>query len=61
MPRGASAEELSEKLSLNEDSANCFDNITQAFRMANKNSTATDLILVFGSFYTVAEVRRLLL
>ncbi|NQZ87458.1 MAG: bifunctional tetrahydrofolate synthase/dihydrofolate synthase [Colwellia sp.] len=61
MPRGASAEELAEKLSLNEDSVNCFDNITQAFRMANKNSTATDLILVFGSFHTVAEVRRLLL
>ncbi|MFT6208902.1 MAG: dihydrofolate synthase/folylpolyglutamate synthase [Colwellia sp.] len=61
MPRGATAKELAEKLLLNEDSANCFDNITEAFRMANKNSTATDLILVFGSFYTVAEVRRLLL
>jgi dihydrofolate synthase/folylpolyglutamate synthase len=61
MPRGANAEELAERLSLNEDSVNCFDNVTQAFRMANKNSTATDLILVFGSFYTVAEVRRLLL
>jgi dihydrofolate synthase/folylpolyglutamate synthase len=61
VPRGASAVELSEQLSLNTDSTNCFDNITQAFRMANKNSTATDLILVFGSFYTVAEVRRLLL
>jgi dihydrofolate synthase/folylpolyglutamate synthase len=61
IPRGASANELADKLSLNEDSANCFDNITQAFRMANKNSTAIDLILVFGSFYTVAEVRRLLL
>jgi dihydrofolate synthase/folylpolyglutamate synthase len=61
MPRGATAEELAKKLSLNEDSVNCFDNITQAFRMANKNSTTTDLILVFGSFHTVAEVRRLLL
>ncbi|MFT5294198.1 MAG: dihydrofolate synthase/folylpolyglutamate synthase [Colwellia sp.] len=61
MPRGATAEELAEKLSLKEDSVNCFDNITQAFKMANKNSTATDLILVFGSFHTVAEVRRLLL
>jgi dihydrofolate synthase/folylpolyglutamate synthase len=61
MPRGATAEELAEKLLLNEDSVNCFDNITQAFKMANKNSTATDLILVFGSFHTVAEVRRLLL
>ena len=61
MPRGATADELAEKLSLKEDSVNCFDNITQAFKMANKNSTATDLILVFGSFHTVAEVRRLLL
>jgi dihydrofolate synthase/folylpolyglutamate synthase len=61
MPRGATANELAEKLSLKEDSVNCFDNITQAFKMANKNSTATDLILVFGSFHTVAEVRRLLL
>jgi dihydrofolate synthase/folylpolyglutamate synthase len=61
MPRGATAEELAKKLSLNEDSFNCFDNITQAFKMANKNSTTTDLILVFGSFHTVAEVRRLLL
>jgi dihydrofolate synthase/folylpolyglutamate synthase len=61
VPRGASANELAERLSLQTDSANCFDNITEAFRMANKNSTATDLVLVFGSFYTVAEVRRLLL
>jgi len=58
VPRGASAKELAEQLSLNKDSANCFDNITQAFKMANENSTARDLILVFGSFYTVAEIRR---
>lgn len=61
VPRGANAAELAERLSLNKDSTNCFDNIAQAFKMANKNSTATDLILVFGSFHTVAEVRRLLL
>ena len=61
VPRGASAKELAEKLPLQTDTVNCFDNITEAFRMANKNSTASDLILVFGSFYTVAEVRRLLL
>jgi dihydrofolate synthase/folylpolyglutamate synthase len=58
VPRGASAKELAEHLSLNKDSANCFDNITQAFKMANENCTANDLILVFGSFYTVAEIRR---
>jgi len=61
VPRGASAKELAEKLPLQTDTVNCFDNITEAFRMANKNSTASDLILVFGSFFTVAEVRRLLL
>jgi dihydrofolate synthase/folylpolyglutamate synthase len=61
VPRGANAEELAEQLLLGEDFTNCFDNVTQAFKMANKNSAATDLILVFGSFYTVAEVRRLLL
>ncbi|NQZ24537.1 MAG: bifunctional tetrahydrofolate synthase/dihydrofolate synthase [Colwellia sp.] len=59
IPRGASANELVEQLSLNKDSVNCFDNITQAFTLANDNSMAGDLILVFGSFYTVAEVRRL--
>ncbi len=60
VPRGASANELVEQLSLNKDTTNCFDNITQAFKLANENSAAGDLILVFGSFYTVAEVRRLL-
>jgi len=59
VPRGAHANELAEQLSLNKDSANCFDNITQAFTLANENATANDLILVFGSFYTVAEVRRI--
>jgi dihydrofolate synthase/folylpolyglutamate synthase len=60
VPRGASANELVKSLSLNKDTTNCFDNITQAFKLANENSASGDLILVFGSFYTVAEVRRLL-
>ncbi len=60
VPRGASADELVKQLPLNKDTTNCFDNITQAFKLANEHSAAGDLILVFGSFYTVAEVRRLL-
>jgi dihydrofolate synthase/folylpolyglutamate synthase len=39
---------------------NCFDNVTQAFTMACKSTNVNDLIVVFGSFYTVAEIRRLL-
>jgi len=44
-----------------DNSINCFDNVTQAFKMAIKSADANDLILVFGSFYTVAEIRCLLL
>lgn len=59
--RGASSEELAEKLSFFTQDFNCFDNVTQAFKMANQAIEDGDLILVFGSFYTVAEVRRLLI
>ena len=61
VPRAATSEQMQNELTVFTNSINCFDNITQAFKMANKNSTAIDLILVFGSFHTVAEVRRLLL
>jgi len=40
---------------------NCFDNVTDAFKIANQQAEPDDLILVFGSFYTVAEIRPLLL
>ena len=52
---------LGNNLSTNTKLLNCFDNITQAFKMAYKNSNETDLIVVFGSFYTVAEIRRLMI
>ena len=60
VPRAASVKAMSAEIANFSHSINCFDNITQAFKIANKNSQSTDLILVFGSFYTVAEVRRLL-
>jgi len=39
----------------------CFDNIIDAFKMACKHSEADELVLVFGSFFTVAAIRPLLL
>ena len=59
--RAATAEQMVNELSHFTNSINCFDNITQAFKMANLKSESNDLILVFGSFYTVAEIRQLLI
>lgn len=61
VPRAATSEYMAKELALFTNSINCFDNITQAFKMANHNAESTDLILVFGSFYTVAEIRQLLI
>lgn len=58
--RGATAEQVFENLNLSKESINCFDNVTQAFKMASAIASSDDLILVYGLFYTVAEVRRLL-
>ncbi len=60
VPRGCEAKKLAESGHLDTVKMNCFDNVSQAFKMAKQNAKATDLILVFGSFYTVAEIRRLL-
>lgn len=60
VPRAATCERMISELSTETKSVNCFDNITQAFKMANLKAESTDLILVFGSFYTVAEIRKLL-
>lgn len=58
--RAATSEQMIKELTLFTKSINCFDNITQAFKMANLKAESTDLILVFGSFYTVAEIRQLI-
>jgi len=59
-PRAATSATIAQALTAQSENINCFDNVTQAFKMACKNAKATDLILVFGSFFTVAEIRRLL-
>ena len=58
--RGCEAKKLAEVAPIDRHKVNCFDNVTQAFRIATQNAKKNDLILVFGSFYTVAEIRRLL-
>lgn len=60
VPRASLASEVFEKLQPHTKSINCFDNVTQAFKIANQNASSNDLILVFGSFFTVAEVRDLI-
>lgn len=60
VPRAASVEVMATELTNFSDSINYFDNITEAFKIANQEAQSSDLILVFGSFYTVAEIRRLL-
>ncbi|QOL25277.1 bifunctional tetrahydrofolate synthase/dihydrofolate synthase [Thalassotalea sp. LPB0316] len=59
VPRGAQARELAATLSDRAQNVNCFDNVEQAFKMALQTAEDNDLILVFGSFFTVAEVRKL--
>lgn len=61
VPRAATAESMKAVLIDFTKSINCFDNVTQAFKIANQEAKPTDLILVFGSFYTVAEIRKLLI
>jgi len=58
--RGATAQQLLQVLTPINESANCFDNVTQAFKMACSVAGVKDLILVYGSFYTVSEIRKLL-
>ena len=60
VPRGCAANKIVEQMQIDPSKVNCFDNVSQAFRMAKQNAKATDLVLVFGSFFTVAEIRRLL-
>ncbi|MGB2740931.1 MAG: bifunctional tetrahydrofolate synthase/dihydrofolate synthase [Cognaticolwellia sp.] len=58
--RGCKAQKVVENSQITPDKVNCFDNVSQAFKIAKQNAKATDLVLVFGSFHTVAEIRRLL-
>ncbi|GAW96543.1 MULTISPECIES: bifunctional tetrahydrofolate synthase/dihydrofolate synthase [Colwellia] len=57
VPRAASKETMQNNLAMFTNATNCFDNVDEAFKMANKQASSSDLILVFGSFFTVAQIR----
>jgi len=57
VPRAATKEVMASELALITNAVNCFDNVDEAFKMANKQAHSSDLILVFGSFFTVSKIR----
>jgi len=59
-PRAATASEICQLAQIVPTTRNCFDNVTEAFKMARQCAEKNDLILVCGSFFTVAEIRRTL-
>lgn len=61
VPRAATTQMLTSKLVLLSDKVHAFDAIDEAFNTANQQANAADLIIVFGSFFTVAKVKSQLL
>ncbi|GAA6203222.1 bifunctional tetrahydrofolate synthase/dihydrofolate synthase [Thalassotalea sp. SU-HH00458] len=57
MPRGANAEQLKSHISNSTNQILTFDNVIDAYKMALSQAKESDLILVFGSFFTVAQVK----
>ena len=57
--RGASAKEMSkayQNSKNNDQSVSCFENVSCALDKVTNNVKASDIIVVFGSFYTVSEL-----
>jgi dihydrofolate synthase / folylpolyglutamate synthase len=57
VPRGANAEQLESHIANNTNQILTFDNVIDAYKMALSQAKESDLILVFGSFFTVAQVK----
>ncbi len=58
IPRGADVDRMSIALKACGKSSNHFDNVVDAYKMALDNANNNDMILVFGSFFTVAEIKK---
>lgn len=60
--RAATTDQIAEifKKSNSKQEFNCFENLTSAFDQACLAASKTDRIIVFGSFFTVAEVMQVL-
>ncbi|MDN3653161.1 bifunctional tetrahydrofolate synthase/dihydrofolate synthase [Thalassotalea ponticola] len=56
--RGESAQRLSAVLTQDSQLVNSFDNVKDAFKMALKDARKNDMVLIFGSFFTVAEINK---
>lgn len=56
--RGASSEALLESyqaVSSNDTSVNCFENVESAYKSVINRTSSSDIIIIFGSFYTVSD------
>jgi len=62
--RGSSSNQLSltliGELGVNESNVVCYDRVEDAYADALKTLTADDCLLVFGSFYIVGDILRML-
>ncbi|MEW6990706.1 bifunctional tetrahydrofolate synthase/dihydrofolate synthase [Colwelliaceae bacterium 6441] len=60
VPRGANADILKNNLDIDDKKVLTFDNVIDAYKMAISQAENSDLILVYGSFFTVAQVKAFL-
>jgi dihydrofolate synthase / folylpolyglutamate synthase len=58
VPRGANGETFKNFIENDDDRMHYFNNVEEGYRMALSEASANDLVLVFGSFFTVAAVRK---
>lgn len=57
VPRAASIELMRQQATKITQELNCFDNVIDAYKMALERADIDDVIVVFGSFFTVADIR----
>jgi dihydrofolate synthase/folylpolyglutamate synthase len=60
VPRGANAKMLEDNLAESAKNVLSFDNVVDAYKMSCLQAEKDDLILVFGSFFTVSQVKAFL-
>ncbi|UBO75555.1 MULTISPECIES: bifunctional tetrahydrofolate synthase/dihydrofolate synthase [Aeromonas] len=55
-PRAATAGQLADALGQGKGSATQYDAVSEAYQQALADSSPADVVIVFGSFYTVADI-----
>ncbi|BAP58451.1 bifunctional tetrahydrofolate synthase/dihydrofolate synthase [Candidatus Tachikawaea gelatinosa] len=58
--RGTKSTEIAQKIVQPKNVPKCFSNVKDAFYCAINNANKKDIIIVFGSFYTVAEIIKII-